>query len=139
MLLKVSSALAAKMRFRTVEYATSVPKNSWKATTMIATSNVRMSGPYKPGWLNNWPYHVNVNVPVPLNTDDVKLNATTVSNGPSTKSPNRNQTRIVHTVRSSVVRENGHFSTEPSPPSALHPPITYFGRSFSSALQFDQL
>src|SRR5437667_12886590 len=102
MLLKVSSALAAKTRFRTVEYATSVPKNSWKATTMIATSNVRMSGPYKPGWLNNWPYHGNVNVPVPPNTDAGKLNATTVSHGPSPKSPNRSQTRIVATVTPSV-------------------------------------
>src|SRR2546427_8155725 len=92
----------------------SVPNTNWKTTTMTAISKLRMSGPYRPGWEKSWPYHFSVKVPVPLSTDDVKLKAKTVANGPSTNRPNRNQTMTVQMVRSSAVRRKGHLMQIPS-------------------------
>src|SRR2546425_1836057 len=92
----------------------SVPNTNWKTTTMTAISKLRMSGPYRPGWEKSWPYHFSVKVPVPLSTDDVKLKAKTVANGPSTNRPNRNQTMTVLMVRSSAVRRKGHLIQDPS-------------------------
>src|SRR5256712_8265984 len=92
----------------------SVPNTNWKTTTMTAISKLRMSGPYRPGWEKSWPYHFSVKVPVPLSTDDVKLKAKTVANGPSTNRPNRNQTMTVQMVHSCAVRRKGHLMQIPS-------------------------
>src|SRR5712692_270199 len=110
-----------------------VPNINWKTTTMTAISKLRMSGPYRPGWENSWPYQVSVKVPVPLSTDEVKLKAKTVAKGPRTNRPNRNQTMTVQTVLSNVARWNGHFTMGLSPPleNPGHPPTTYLGSADS--------
>src|SRR5438128_2083241 len=137
MLLSVSSVFAPKTLARTVEYAMSVPKINWKTTTMTAISKLRIRGPYRPGWENSWPYHINVNVPRPVSTEDVKLNATTVARGPRTNRPNTNHTTTVQTVFSSVDRRKGHFTTG-SPSGSRHPPTTYFERFDSSGRHWAQ-
>src|SRR2546425_10213549 len=117
-----------------------VPNINWNTTTMTAISKLRMSGPYRPGWENSWPYHFNVNVPVPLRTDDVKLNAKTVARGPRTNTPNRNQTTTVQRVLSNVARGNGNLTIGLSPPleNRGYPPTTYFGNADSNDDQRDQ-
>src|SRR6266571_1818389 len=117
-----------------------VPNINWKTTTMTAISKLRMSGPYSPGWVNSWAYHVSVNVPCPLRTDEVKLKAKTVANGPRTKRPNRNQTTTVQTVLSKVAPRKGQIAIGLFAPLEHrgHPPTTYFGNADSNDDQRDQ-
>src|SRR6267143_2054066 len=84
---------------------------------MIATSKLRRSGPYRPGWVRSWLYQANVKVPVLRNTLGVKLKATTVASGPRTNKPNKNQTNIVQRMLSRLGRRHFHF-TATSPPTA---------------------
>src|SRR6267378_1062528 len=84
---------------------------------MIATSKLRRSGPYRPGWVKSWLYQANVKVPVLRNTLGVKLKTTTVRSGPRTNKPNRNQTKIVQRMLSKLGRRNFHF-TAISPPNS---------------------
>src|SRR5467141_3381052 len=82
---------------------------------MIATSKLRRSGPYRPGWVKSWLYQANVKVPVLRNTLGVKLNATTVASGPRTNKPNKNHTKIVQRMLSKLGRRHFHFTASPPP------------------------
>src|SRR6266852_7462173 len=117
-----------------------VPNINWKTTTMTAISKLRMRGPYSPGWENSWAYHVSVNVPRPLRTDEVKLKAKTVAKGPRTKRPNRNHTMTVQMVLSRVARRKGQIAMGLSAPleNRDHPPTTYFGKADSRVDHWDQ-